>query len=74
MAAVALLVGACSGPSDKAGGDTPVLALARSGRTIEPRAIKPAVTPLGLDNKPVKVVVEVAGDPITVVQALTPER
>jgi hypothetical protein len=76
MAAVALLVGACSGPTegDKAGGNTPPLALARSGRSIEPRAIKPAVTPLGLDDKPVKVVVEVAGDPVTVVQAQTPER
>ena len=75
IAAVALLVGACTGPTeaDEAGSDPP-LALARSGRAIAPRAIKLAVTPLGLDNKPIKVVVEVAGDPITVVQAQTPER
>jgi subtilisin family serine protease len=75
VAAVALLVGACSGPTDtdKGGSEAP-LAFIRSGRNIEPRAIKPAITPLGLDNKPVKVMVEVAGDPITVVQAQTPER
>jgi len=76
MAAVALLVGACSGPTDadKAGGEPPTLAMARSGRSIAPRKIKPAVTPLGLDNKQVKVVVEVAGDPVTVVQSQTPDR
>src|SRR5262245_35663642 len=75
VAAVALLVGACSGPTDtdKEGGDTQ-LAFARARRTIEPRRIKPAVVPLGLDSKPVKVIVEVAGDPITVVQSQTPER
>ena len=75
VAAVALLVGACSGPTDTdTGGSETQLAFMRSGRKVEPRAIKPAITPLGLDNKPVKVMVEVAGDPITVVQSQTPER
>ncbi len=76
VASIALLVGACSGPTDaeKAGGALPPLALSRSGRKIEPKRIKPAVTPLGLDNKLVKVVVEIAGDPVTVVQSQTPDR
>jgi minor extracellular serine protease Vpr len=75
VAAVTLLVGACSGPTDtdKSAGEPPLM-MARAGRTIEPRKIKPAVTPLGLDNRPVKVMVEVTGDPITVVQSQTPDR
>ncbi|MET0592880.1 MAG: S8 family serine peptidase, partial [Polyangiaceae bacterium] len=76
VAAVALLVGACSGPTSeeiKIGVD-PSSPLARSGRTVKPRKIKPAITPLGLDNKPVKVMVEVAGDPITIVQSQSPDR
>ena len=48
------------------------LALSRFGR-IAPRAIKPAFKPLGLSHKPVKVMVELAGDPITVVQAKLPD-
>jgi subtilisin family serine protease len=75
VAAVALLVGACGGPTDTdTGGSETQLAFTRAGRKVEPRAIKPAITPLGLDKKPVKVMVEVAGDPITVVQSQTPER
>ena len=75
VAAVALLTGACSAPTDTSNVvGVPPLALARLGRTIAPRAIKLAKTPLGLDNKPVKVMVEVAGEPITVVQAQQPER
>jgi minor extracellular serine protease Vpr len=48
------------------------LALSRFGR-ITPRAIKPVFKPLGLSHKPVKVMVELAGDPITVVQAKLPD-
>ena len=75
VAAVALLAGACSAPTETTSVvGVPPLALARSGLPIAPRAIKPAKTPLGLDNTPVKVMVEVAGEPITVVQAQTPDR
>jgi minor extracellular serine protease Vpr len=48
------------------------LALSRFGR-ITPRAIKPVFKPLGLSHKPVKVMLELAGDPITVVQAKLPD-
>jgi minor extracellular serine protease Vpr len=75
VAAITLFVGACSAPTETTNAvSVPPVALARFGGTITPRAIKPAKTPLGLDNTPVKVIVEVAGDPITVVQAQTPER
>ena len=75
VATVALLAGACSAPTETSNVvGVPPLAVARSGRPIAPRAIRPAKTPLGLDNTPVKVMVEVAGEPITVVQAQTPER
>jgi minor extracellular serine protease Vpr len=75
VAAVALLTGACSAPTETTSAvGVPPSALARAGRPIAPRVIKPAKVPLGLDNTPVKVMVEVAGEPITVVQAQTPER
>src|SRR5688572_17856909 len=75
VAAVALLAVACSAPTETSNAvGVPPLPLARSGRAIQPRAIKPAKMPLGLDTKPVKVMVEVAGEPITVVQAQTHDR
>lgn len=48
------------------------LALSRFGR-LTPRSIKPVFKPRGLSHQPVKVMVELAGDPITVVQAKLPD-
>jgi minor extracellular serine protease Vpr len=48
------------------------LALSRFGR-IAPRAVQSAFRPLGLSHRPVKVMVELASDPITVVQAKLPD-
>lgn len=48
--------------------------LSASAGGLTPRTIKPVVKPLGLDPKPVNVMVELAGDPITRVQARSPAR
>jgi len=49
------------------------IAALRAGLGIAPRTIVPAVPPLVLDERPVKVMVELEGEPITRVQARRPD-
>jgi subtilisin family serine protease len=89
FALTALLASACAAPTetDSVGSHAQALAIAaargasssamassRFGRPMAPRSIHPAFPPRGLDARPVKVMVEVDGDPITLVQARAPER
>src|SRR5690242_19760052 len=41
---------------------------------ITPRAVKPVFTPIGLRTEPIKVMVELEGDPITIVQSQVADR
>src|SRR3954466_15093691 len=64
---------AASEPAPGKVSQEPSLAQLHAGRGIAPRSIVPVVKPLALDTRPVRAVVELAGEPITAVQARKPD-
>lgn len=63
-----------TGPSTHAIPSVAAGAQSHFGRALTSRSIKPAMKPRGLRSPSVKVMVGLAGDPITLVQARTPDR
>jgi minor extracellular serine protease Vpr len=62
-----------NGESERVDKSVAPLNLSRFGQ-LSPRSIKPAFVPLGVSSKPVKVMIQMPGDPITVVQSQLPDR